>query len=212
MLFLRHSLPPFVRRGNALVTRRALLRHTYASSASPSRLARIEARLPRFLHRYTVPLRRAPLSHVTAFLLLHELTAVLPLFGFAALFHYAGWLPLWFSEGVWVQQGMEIFGRWLRKRGWVVDDRDDGTGKWWDRGEGGVKLVVEFATAYAVTKALLPVRLVLSVWATPWFARWTVLPIMGLVKKVFGKGGKGAGTGTTGGRAAVSKEIRAKGN
>lgn len=111
-----------------------------------------------------------------------------------------------------MQQGMEIFGRWLRKRGWVVDDRDDGTGKWWDRGEGGVKLVVEFATAYAVTKALLPVRLVLSVWATPWFARWTVLPIMGLVKKVFGKGGKGAGTGTTGGRAAVSKEIRAKGN
>lgn len=69
--------------------------------------------------------------------------------------------------------------------------------------------MVELATAYAITKALLPLRLVLSVWATPWFARWTVLPFMGFVKRVFGrktvkksevtKAGGAAGTGAVGG-------------
>lgn len=46
----------------------------------------------------------------------------------------------------------------------------------------GARLVVEFATAYAITKALLPVRIAASVWATPWFA-----------KSILGPLGKGAG-------------------
>ena len=67
-------------------------------------------------------------------------------------------------------------------------------GKWWGRGEGGVRLAVEFATAYAVTKMLLPVRLVFSVWATPAFARWTVVPVVGGVRRLLGIGaGKGGG-------------------
>jgi hypothetical protein len=32
------------------------------------------------------------------------------------------------------------------------------------------RVVVEVALAYALTKVLLPVRIVASVWATPWFA------------------------------------------
>lgn len=35
----------------------------------------------------------------------------------------------------------------------------------------GTRIVLEVATAYAITKALLPIRIVGSVWATPWFAR-----------------------------------------
>lgn len=62
-------------------------------------------------------------------------------------------------------------------------------GKWWGRGEGGVRLAVEFATAYALTKFLLPVRLVFSVWATPGFARWTVVPFIGWAGGLFGRGG-----------------------
>ena len=41
-------------------------------------------------------------------------------------------------------------------------------------GSGGVRIVMEVAAAYAVTKVLLPVRIVGSVWATPWFARVVV--------------------------------------
>ena len=156
-----------------------------------SRIERLESRLPRVLRRFTAPLRRAPVSHITAFLLLHELTAVVPLFGLAGLFHYTQWLPPFISEGKWVSEGVDKFGRWLRKRGWIdgVEEEDarkhQGRTKWWDRGQGGTRIVVEFATAYAVTKALLPLRLPLSVWLTPWFARWTVLPLTTRLKAVF---------------------------
>ena len=99
---------------------------------------------------------------------------------------------------------MERFGKYLRKKGWISDEDSaaaievaageravgedakkgrlgKGAGKWWGRGEGGVRLAVELATAYALTKLLLPVRIVLSVWATPAFAKWTVVPLLGWV-------------------------------
>jgi hypothetical protein len=68
--------------------------------------------------------------------------------------------------------------------------------KAWNVGEGGVRLVVEFATAYAITKALIVPRVVFSVWATPGFARWTVVPLLNRIKGVFGRGTrKGGSTG-----------------
>ena len=119
---------------------------------------------------------------------MHEITAVIPIFGLTAAFHYFNWLPPWIAEGAVVKSGVEKFGKYLRKKGWIDEGEVPGAdakkgrlgvkaGKWWGRGEDGVRLVVEVATAYAVTKLLLPVRLVFSVWATPGFARWTVLPV-----------------------------------
>ncbi|KAK3658777.1 hypothetical protein LTR56_001648 [Elasticomyces elasticus] len=182
---------------------------SYATD-TPSRVARIEARLPKFLHRYTTPLRNAPVSHISAFLILHELTAIVPLLGLAALFHYTNYLPPLISEGKWVAEGTEKFGRYLRRKGWISqadENKAEGrSGKWFGRGEGGVRIVVELATAYAITKALLPVRLVLSVWGTPWFARWTVLPVSNMMKRqwqrrggaVKGSARPAAGTGAVG--------------
>lgn len=174
-----------------------------STAQSQSRISRLESRLPPFLRRYTTPLRSAPVSHITAFLLLHEITAVVPLLGLTAAFHYFDWLPSWFAEGELVKEGVEKFGRYARRKGWIDDEERgrlatgaEGGGNaagWWGVGEGGVRLVVELATAWAVTKVLLPVRLVLSVWATPWFAKWSVLPVM----RVFGKlgGSRGVGNG-----------------
>ena len=51
----------------------------------------------------------------------------------------------------------------------------------------GVRLVLEFATAYAVTKALLPLRIAASVWATPWFARAILVPTGKGLKKLLGR-------------------------
>ena len=69
-----------------------------------------------------------------------------------------------------------------------------------------------FATAYAITKALLPVRLVFSVWATPWFARVAVGPAMNGFRRLFRRKGKvtasasaAAGTGAVG-TGVVAKE------
>lgn len=40
----------------------------------------------------------------------------------------------------------------------------------WTVGERGSRILVEVATAYAITKALLPARVLLTLWGTPWFA------------------------------------------
>ena len=157
-------------------------RYAAEQNTPTPRVARIESRLPRFLQRIVTPLRNAPVSHVTAFVILHEITAVVPLFGLAAVFHYSNWLPPYISEGKWVQEGTEKFGKWLKKRGLITAEKS--SGKWWGRGEGGMRIVIELATAYAVTKALLPVRLLFSVWMTPWFARWTVLPFTDFIRRV----------------------------
>ncbi|KAK5200650.1 hypothetical protein LTR16_005376, partial [Cryomyces antarcticus] len=166
------------------------------------------------------------------------ITAVVPLVGLTATFRYANWMPPYISEGKWVAEGAEKFGRYFRRKGWLGDEEGGGgRGTWWGRGEGGVRLVAEYvvllafdvagvrrrhtlwnvvlicwirrvATAWAITKALLPARLVLSVWATPWFARWTVIPVVNGVKAVFRRGASkavpsgAAGTGALGAGAA----------
>ncbi|KAF2191776.1 hypothetical protein K469DRAFT_718792 [Zopfia rhizophila CBS 207.26] len=174
------------------------------------RIERFNRRLPRFLHRYTNALAAAPVTHITSFLVLHEITAIVPLLGLAATFHYTHWLPSWFAEGTWVLYGVEKFGRYFKRKGWIRSDdaveaerevqvelrtRD----KAWNIGEGGVRVVVEFATAYAITKALLPLRIILSVWATPWFARRTVIPATNATKRLFGRSrSKAAGVAGSG--------------
>ncbi|KAJ4377192.1 hypothetical protein N0V83_000015 [Neocucurbitaria cava] len=205
---------------------------------SQSRIERFNRRLPKFLHRYTNALANAPLSHITSFLLLHELTAVIPLFGLAGYFHYTHWLPPWFAEGAWIASGVERFGRYFKRKGWIrsdeaaeaerevdemrkdaeLQDKMESAGlvkggeagreakrlrkvdHAWNISEGGVRLVVEFATAYAIVKMFLVPRIVFSVWATPWFARITVIPVLGMFKRSFGrgkaKGGGAPGVGT----------------
>lgn len=72
---------------------RAPRRFQSTQSTPNPRIDRVLSRLPKFLHPYTNGLRSAPVSHVVAFLILHEITAVLPLLGLAGLFHYTEWLP-----------------------------------------------------------------------------------------------------------------------
>lgn len=115
------------------------------ASRTRSRIERITSRLPRFLQKYTTPLVKAPLTHITAFLVLHELTAVVPLLGLAGIFHYTKWLPPYISEGRWVSDGVEKFGNYFRKKGWLGRDASSRY-RWWGRGEGGVRIVVEYAS------------------------------------------------------------------
>lgn len=100
------------------------------------------------------PLLQAPVSHIVAFLVLHEITAIVPLFGLTAAFHYFDWLPPYISEGKWVSQGVNKFGNYFRKKGWLGELGDDELPSsrrslWFGRGEGGVRLVVEFVSRCA---------------------------------------------------------------
>ncbi|KAF1968679.1 hypothetical protein BU23DRAFT_257334 [Bimuria novae-zelandiae CBS 107.79] len=187
---------------------RAPTRRRFATEPPPtppntqSRIERFNRRLPKFLHKYTNALGSAPVSHITAFFILHEITAIVPLLGLAATFHYTHWLPGWFAEGGWALEGVERFGKYFKRKGWIRSGEAEEAelevemrtrDKAWNIGEGGVRLVVEFATAYTITKILLPARIVASVWATPWFARKTVVPLLAKFKGMFGRS-KGKGT------------------
>src|SRR2546421_8270003 len=141
--------------------------HTAASTPNAT-YTRLLKRTPRFIRPTVAALHNAPVTHITAFLLLHEVTAVVPLFGLAAAFHYYHWLPPYFAEGAWVVAGVEKFGRYFRRKGWIdageeaaaqrrAKDGEDLTQvestkglKWWNKGEVGVRWVIEFATAYAI--------------------------------------------------------------
>ncbi|KAK0720392.1 hypothetical protein B0H67DRAFT_575991 [Lasiosphaeris hirsuta] len=151
-----------------------------------TRAQRIISRLPSSLRKYTDRLRDAPLSHVVAFLILHEVTAVVPLFGLFGVFHYTNLLPISYMMehyGSYVHEGVGRFERYFRKKGWIEADEErevsadnseaqrDNVLQLWESSDASYKIVVEVALAYAVTKALLPLRIVASVWATPWFAR-----------------------------------------
>ncbi|KAK1712209.1 hypothetical protein CaCOL14_004506 [Colletotrichum acutatum] len=162
-----------------------------SSTSSPSRSAdRILDRVPLRFQRYTTGLRKAPVSHVIAFLILHEITAVVPLLGLFGLFHYTNFLPLEYVTGHWagyVRDGVGMAERYFSRKGWFgfeAQDRGTMTGQLegggevestqdvlekWQR-DGKYKVVVEVAMAWAITKALLPARILVSVWGTPWFA------------------------------------------
>ncbi|KAL2262209.1 hypothetical protein VTK26DRAFT_2128 [Humicola hyalothermophila] len=169
-----------------------------------TRIDRVLARLPDgALRRYASRLRGAPVTHVAAFLVLHEITAVVPLLGLFGLFHYSraeehAPAPLAYvleRHGGYVKEGAARFERWFRRRGWFgfgereaeaeaeVEGGEEGRGRgtgsgeegvlselWRESGEGKYRVLVEIGLAYAVTKVLLPVRIAVSVWATPWFA------------------------------------------
>ncbi|CAN9156614.1 unnamed protein product [Alternaria alternata] len=232
---LRRTIPRATARPPRLLRRSHQRRYATEPIAPPassqSRIERFNRRLPRFLHKYTNALGNAPVTHITSFLILHELTAIIPLFGLAGYFHYTHWLPPWFAEGAWIASGVERFGRYFKRKGWIRSDealeaerevdeiqKDDKQRKWmkgsgllsasdddgigsetkrlrkvdqaWNISEGGVRLVVEFATAYTIVKMFLIPRIVFSVWATPTFARWTVSPFLKAFRGMFRKKGK----------------------
>ncbi|KAH6987845.1 hypothetical protein BKA56DRAFT_577785 [Ilyonectria sp. MPI-CAGE-AT-0026] len=158
--------------------------HIRAESSQASRVDRITAKLPRRLQKYTNGLRNAPVSHIVSFLILHELTAIVPILGLFGLFHYTNYIPLTYMTeyfGSYVQDGVSRFERYFKRKGWFGFGQEDNETtnnrstseeamERWHSGDGRYKVVVEVALAYAITKALLPIRIVCSVWATPWFA------------------------------------------
>lgn len=168
-----------------------------------SRLDRLTSKLPKRLQKYTNGLRNAPVSHVVSFMILHEITAIAPLFGLFSLFHYTNYIPISYVTdhfGESLQGGMERYERYFKRKGlfgFEQEDKSDTSASGttgqnahvedavqrWHNGEQKYKILVEVALAYAITKALLPVRIIGSVWATPWFARILVRAKSRLTRK-----------------------------
>lgn len=123
-----------------------------------------------------------------SFLILHELTAIVPLFALFGLFHYTTYAPVGYMTqhfGEYVQSGVSRFEKYFKRKGWFGFQKDQDTVDAGEKvvghqtqdvlerassGDDKYKILVEVALAYSITKALLPLRIVGSVWATPWFA------------------------------------------
>ncbi|KAK0739582.1 hypothetical protein B0T21DRAFT_267904, partial [Apiosordaria backusii] len=145
-----------------------------------SRAEQILSKLPPSLQKYTHSLRSAPATHVVAFLILHEITAIVPLLGLVGVFHYGNWLPVGLvgggkddDNGGVLREGVERFERYFRRKGWLPEQEEGelqgGLLEHWRENE-RYRLVVEVGLAWAVCKVLLPVRIGVSLWGTPWMA------------------------------------------
>lgn len=69
-----------------------------------------------------------------------------------------------------------------------ADIKLEEAGRRWHVERASSRILVEVATAWAITKVFLPARIVASVWATPWFARVVVGRIGGGVGRYFHRG------------------------
>lgn len=136
---------------------------------------KILKRVPKFLRPYTTQFIYAPVSHVTAFLILHELTAIVPLIGV--------WYTLHQYHDVLMSSTLDL-PTWALEKGTKVIDE---VLKEWDFANYSLsdkmKFISEGAYAYVIVKAMFPLRLAVSLLGMPFFAKWFVLPFT----RLFGK-------------------------
>ncbi|KZT61307.1 hypothetical protein CALCODRAFT_491414 [Calocera cornea HHB12733] len=154
-------------------------------------------------------------SLIVSFGVLHEITAVAPLFGF---FFASRWLGVgqatvdwaarsegWGGEMMrgWMRDGGEMAERVGGKYGWFGYEKMDKAGR--DRlkeeqkkrketGEQAAQLgtwiagdVANVVVAYGLTKAIMPIRIGLSLYLAPWFSRSAVEPARKAIWRVFSR-------------------------
>jgi len=51
-------------------------------------------------------------------------------------------MPPLIGEGRWISAGVEKFGAYFRRKGWLGDE-ESGVYRWWGRGEGTTRWIVE---------------------------------------------------------------------
>ncbi|KAL1886919.1 hypothetical protein Cpir12675_006858 [Ceratocystis pirilliformis] len=156
---------------------------TTASTASTSTPVPRWKRIP-----FVASMSSQPVTSTISFLVLHELTAVVPLVGITACLQYTDPVPLDSLNKYLLDafsQGLDKFGQYFAKKRWFGFELDaEGKvvgGLTWEEGDRAAdglseeakaryKLLSNVALAYALTKLLLPVRIYVSALATPWFA------------------------------------------
>lgn len=134
--------------------------------------SKILDRIPRFLHPWTKQFINAPLSHVTAFLILHEITAIVPLVGIWYLFHHYNWMiPMDLPH-------------WAIQKGTAVIDKSMARFDFGDYSlQEKARFIMEGAYSYVIVKSLFPVRLFFSLTMMPFFAKYFVVPFTRIFKR-----------------------------
>ncbi|KAF9320957.1 hypothetical protein BG003_004240 [Podila horticola] len=114
--------------------------------------------------QYAEQFKNKPASHLISFGILHEITAIVPLpiiyFGLVET-----GIKIPFPEQA-IEEGNNFVGKVAKYYGWNMEGAD------------GARVMLNMATSYAVVKALMPLRLALCVWMTPWTATRIISPVM----------------------------------
>ncbi|CCE83438.1 Piso0_004013 [Millerozyma farinosa CBS 7064] len=122
-------------------------------------------RVPKFLRSYTRNFINAPVSHVTAFVILHELSAVVPLVGIWYIIHnYNFGIPLDLPSWA-IEKGTKIIDSSLKSFDFSTFTLED-----------KAKFILEGAYSYAIVKSLFPLRIGFSLFFMPTFAKYFVVP------------------------------------
>lgn len=113
-----HWRPRFRRASSSPINR--IVRAESSQAPQASRIDRITSKLPRRLQKYTNGLRNAPVSHVVSFMILHEITAIVPLLGLFGLFHYTEHVPVSYMTShfhSYVEDGLGRFEKYFKRKG-----------------------------------------------------------------------------------------------
>ncbi|CAF1062674.1 unnamed protein product [Adineta steineri] len=117
--------------------------------------------------RYIDQLKDRPASHITAFAILHEVTAILP---FPLIYFPLKWLNIGQYLPIpieYIQEGNKKINRVRTRYGFEPLDESS-------------MVLVNLSMTYAIVKVLLPLRIGLSLMLTPWLASIITRSLSGL--------------------------------
>ncbi|SCV02702.1 LAMI_0H02124g1_1 [Lachancea mirantina] len=131
--------------------------------------------IPRFKRYFDQLSQTSAVSTITSFLVLHEITAIVPLFSLWWVVYQLNLghelaLPVYFTD---------LLNRCGEAMERLVGDHYTG----FDRS----RLVLSGAISYAIVKMLYPVRVFLSLWAAPYFTKWALTPFIKVRKAIKAK-------------------------
>ncbi|KAJ2809402.1 hypothetical protein H4R20_000127 [Coemansia guatemalensis] len=144
-----------------LLIRRGIGQTRYSTQQKPT-----VSRWKRFLG----PVGERPISHITAFGILHEVTAIVPLVGFYFMLSDSN------QRAVFPDEVLEESNRYINKlRGYVglePIDKDS-------------LVLARLTTSYIMVKFLAPARVLVSLALTPATAKWCVVPVTDVMRRIY---------------------------
>jgi hypothetical protein len=127
--------------------------------------------------KYLTQFQSQPTSYFISFFILHEITAIVPIPLFYLTFQYLDVTLPFLSDTTnptRVLKILQYFGIHSGEESINTESIET------------AKMILYATAAYGVVKLLLPVRVALSVYWTPWMAKWVVGPVGRVGKRIVG--------------------------
>lgn len=133
-------------------------------------------RIPKFMHKYFANAATAPFSHITAFIILHEFSAIAPLLGiWYIIYKYNLNIPM--DVPSWaIDKGTAFIDKSLANFDFAQFSIND-----------KVRFVMAGGYSYVIVKFLFPLRVIFSFSFMPSFAKYFVLPFTSRFSRLFSK-------------------------